>query len=55
MPEHIEAIEKFLSDSPNLGKSAFVQLLTARFHKLNQAEARTLVAHYCNQKGSLTS
>jgi hypothetical protein len=30
--------KKLLSDNPNLGKSALVQLLTARFPKLNQAE-----------------
>ncbi len=41
MPEYIQAIEKFLSDNPNLGKSALVQLLTAWFPKLNKAEAST--------------
>ena len=50
MPENIQAIEKFLSDNPALGKSALVQLLTARFPNLNKAEAWTLVAHYCNDK-----
>jgi hypothetical protein len=55
MPEYIQAIEKFLSDNPNLGKSALVQLLAARFPKLNQAEAWTLVAHYCNEKRSLST
>ncbi len=28
MPEYIQAIENFLSDNPNLGKAALVQLLT---------------------------
>jgi hypothetical protein len=53
MPEYIEAIEKLLSDNPNLRKSALVQLLTARFPKLNQAEAWALVARFCNEKRSL--
>ena len=51
MPEYNQAIEKFLSDNPNLGKAALVQLLTARFPNLSKAEAWTLVAHYCNDKG----
>jgi hypothetical protein len=50
MPEYIQAVEQFLSDNPNLGKAALVQLLTARFPNLNKAEAWTLVAHYCNEK-----
>ena len=28
MPEYIQVIENFLSDNPNLGKAALVQLLT---------------------------
>ena len=51
MPEYIQAIEKFLSDNPNLGKAALVQVLTSRFPNLSNAEAWTLVAHYCNDKG----
>jgi hypothetical protein len=50
MPEYIQAVEQFLSDNPNLGKAALVQLLTARFPNLNRAEAWTLVARHCNDK-----
>jgi hypothetical protein len=50
MPEYIQAIEKFLSDNPNLGKAALVELLTARFPKLNQGDAWILVTRYCNDK-----
>jgi hypothetical protein len=50
MPEYIQAIEKFLSDNPNLGKAALVELLTARFPNLNRDDAWTLVARYCNDK-----
>ena len=50
MPEYNQAIEKFLSDNPNLGKAALVELLTARFPNLNRDDAWTLVARYCNDK-----
>lgn len=55
MSEYIQAVEQFLTDNPKLGKSALVKLLTTRFPKLNQAEAWTLVAHYCNEKRSLNT
>ena len=50
MPEYIQAIEKFLSDNPNLGKAALVELLTARFPKRNRGDAWILVTRYCNDK-----
>ncbi len=50
MPEYIQAVESFLSDNPNLGKAALVELLTARFPKLNQGDAWILVTRYCNDK-----
>ena len=48
MPEHIQAIEKYLSANPQLGKPALVELLMKRFPTLSQNEAWIIVARYFN-------
>jgi hypothetical protein len=51
MPEHAEAIEKYLRENPRLGKAALVELLTRRFSTLSREEAWILVSRYFNGKG----
>jgi len=49
MLEYIMAIQKYLSENPNLGKAALVQLLLKRFStRLSQQEAWVVVSRYFN-------